>query len=78
MTALAPSYALSQEVAALRPVVRAVIACVLGDAKSHPDVEDGTHETLRRARKRRSLQREMLGDGIRGENGVHAATACLA
>ena len=41
--------ALSQEAAALRPVVRAMIACVLGVGKDHPDVEDCTHETLRRA-----------------------------
>jgi RNA polymerase sigma factor (sigma-70 family) len=41
--------ALSQEAAALRPVVRALIACVLRVGKEHPDVEDCTHETLRRA-----------------------------
>jgi RNA polymerase sigma factor (sigma-70 family) len=40
---------ISQETAALRPVVRAVIACVLREGKDHPDVEDCTHETLRRA-----------------------------
>ena len=39
------------------------------------DAVHGMHETLRRARKQRSLEREMLGDGVRGENGVHAATA---
>ena len=37
------------ETAALRPVVRAVVASVLGMDKNHPDVEDCTHETLRRA-----------------------------
>jgi RNA polymerase sigma factor (sigma-70 family) len=37
------------DTAALRPVVRAVVACVLGMDKDHPDVEDCTHETLRRA-----------------------------
>ena len=63
VTALAPSHALSQEVAALRPVVRAVIACVLGDAKGHPDVEDGTHETLRRALEGQSRLRE--GEALR-------------
>src|SRR5262245_29423760 len=47
--AFARGRALSQEAAALRPVVRAVIACVLGIRKDHPDVEDCTHETLRRA-----------------------------
>jgi RNA polymerase sigma-70 factor (ECF subfamily) len=49
LPAFAVSRALSQETAALRPVVRAVIACVLGEGKDHPDVEDCTHETLRRA-----------------------------
>lgn len=43
------SGALSLETAALRPAVRAVIACVLGEGKDHPDVEDCTHEALRRA-----------------------------
>ncbi len=46
---LTASGAFSQETAALRPVVRAVIACVLGEHRDHPDVEDCTHETLRRA-----------------------------
>jgi RNA polymerase sigma factor (sigma-70 family) len=47
------------ETAALRPVVRAVVACVLGMDKDHPDVEDCTHETLRRALE----GRERLRDG---------------
>lgn len=38
-----------EEAAALCPVVRATIACVLGDPVSHPDVEDCTHEALARA-----------------------------
>lgn len=38
-----------EETAALRLVVRAVIAGVLGVGKDHPDVEDCTHETLSRA-----------------------------
>ena len=63
VTALAPSHALSQEVAALRPVVRAVIACVLGEAKGHPDVEDGTHEALRRALEGQARLRE--GEALR-------------
>jgi RNA polymerase sigma-70 factor (ECF subfamily) len=37
------------EAAALGPLVRAVVAYVLGEHKDHADVEDGTHETLRRA-----------------------------
>lgn len=34
--ALAGGRALSQEMAALRPVVRALVACVLGERKEHP------------------------------------------
>jgi RNA polymerase sigma-70 factor (ECF subfamily) len=45
-TAAAPP---ADEVAALRRVVRAVVARVLGEPTSHPDVEDCTHEALRRA-----------------------------
>lgn len=41
--------ALPDETASLRPVVRAAIACVLGEAFDHPDVEDCTHEALARA-----------------------------
>jgi RNA polymerase sigma factor (sigma-70 family) len=52
-----------QETAALRPVVRAVIACVLGEGKDHPDVEDCTHETLRRALEGRARLRE--GEALR-------------
>jgi RNA polymerase sigma-70 factor (ECF subfamily) len=39
----------AREAASLRPIVRAVIAAVLGEDRDHPDVEDATHETLRRA-----------------------------
>ena len=63
VTALAPSHALSQEVAALRPVVRAVVACVLGEARNHPDVEDGTNEALRRALEGQSRLRD--GEALR-------------
>lgn len=38
-----------EETAALRLVVRAAIAGVLGVSRDHPDVEDCTHETLSRA-----------------------------
>ncbi len=37
------------DAAALRLVVRGVIACVLRERADHPDVEDCTHEALRRA-----------------------------
>jgi len=36
------------ELGALLPLVRAVIAAVLGDDRDHPDVEDGASETMRR------------------------------
>src|SRR5512144_2508137 len=55
--------AFPQETAALRPVVRAVIACVLGQRQDHPDVEDCTHETLRRALEGRERLRE--GEALR-------------
>ena len=59
----AASSGFPQETAALRPVVRAVIACVLGERRDHPDVEDCTHETLRRALEGRERLRE--GEAIR-------------
>lgn len=43
--ALAPS----EDTASLRPVVRSVVAAVLGLGQSHPDVEDCAHEALSRA-----------------------------
>jgi RNA polymerase sigma factor (sigma-70 family) len=38
-----------QQAAALRPLVVAVVAAVLAESRTHPDVEDCTHEVLRRA-----------------------------
>lgn len=38
-----------QQTAELRPVVRAVVACVLRERPDHADVEDCTSEALRRA-----------------------------
>jgi len=40
---------LRQQAADLRPVVRAVVACVLRERPDHADVEDCTSEALRRA-----------------------------
>jgi RNA polymerase sigma-70 factor (ECF subfamily) len=51
------------ETAALRPVVRAVVASVLGERRDHPDVEDCTHETLRRALEGQARLRE--GEALR-------------
>jgi len=42
------------EIAALRPLVRAVVASVLREPHDHPDVEDVTQEALRRAMEGRS------------------------
>jgi RNA polymerase sigma-70 factor (ECF subfamily) len=47
-----------EETAALRLVVRGVIAGVLGVGRDHPDVEDCTHETLSRALEGRGRLRE--------------------
>lgn len=46
---MAPDPAFEGEVAALRPLVRAVVASVLREPHDHPDVEDVTQEALRRA-----------------------------
>jgi len=46
---VAADSALAEETASLRLVVRSVVACVLGERADHPDVEDCTHECLRRA-----------------------------
>jgi RNA polymerase sigma factor (sigma-70 family) len=40
--------AMDGELAALLPLVRAVIGAVLGEDRDHPDVEDGASETMRR------------------------------
>lgn len=53
----------AQETTALEPVVRAVIACVLGERRDHPDVEDCAHETLRRALEGRARLRD--GEPVR-------------
>jgi RNA polymerase sigma-70 factor (ECF subfamily) len=53
------SDAFSQAAAELRPLVRAVIAAMLNESREHPDVEDCTHEVLRRAIE----GRERLRDG---------------
>jgi RNA polymerase sigma factor (sigma-70 family) len=47
-----------QQAAALRPIVMSVIAAVLGEPRAHPDVEDCTHETMRRAIEGRARLRE--------------------
>lgn len=48
-TQSAPPGSLGDAAGELRPVVRAVVACVLRERPDHPDVEDATNESLRRA-----------------------------
>jgi len=53
----------SDDTAGLRLVVRSVIAHVLGESREHPDVEDCTHEVLRRALEGRGRLRD--GEALR-------------
>jgi RNA polymerase sigma-70 factor (ECF subfamily) len=56
---LAPPFRhLAQEAASLRPIVRAVIAGIVREPPGHPDVEDATNETLRRAIEKPDALRE--------------------
>ena len=63
LVAGAASFSFEEETAALRPAVRAAVACVLGLGRDHADVEDCTHETLRRALEGRSRLRP--GEALR-------------
>lgn len=47
-----------EETASLRQIVVAVVACVLGERRDHPDVEDCTHEALSRALEGKSRLRD--------------------
>ena len=49
LLAARPVTLLDQQAAELRPLVRAVVACVLREAPTHADVEDCTSEAFRRA-----------------------------
>lgn len=51
-----------EDTAALRTLVGSVVACILGIPREHPDVEDCTHEVLRRAVEGRSSLR---GEALR-------------
>lgn len=51
------------DAAALQPALQAVIACVLGERRDHPDVEDCAAETLRRALEGRARLRD--GEPVR-------------
>ena len=48
LVAAASRGAIGGDAAALSPIVRAVVASVLGESKDHPDVDDCTHEAIRR------------------------------
>jgi RNA polymerase sigma factor (sigma-70 family) len=52
------SSSIDGELADLLPLVRAVIASVLGASRDHPDVEDGASETMRRAVEGKARLRE--------------------
>jgi RNA polymerase sigma-70 factor (ECF subfamily) len=52
-----------RETAELRPLIRAVVAAMLHESREHPDVEDCTHEALRRAIEGRERLRE--GEPVR-------------
>jgi RNA polymerase sigma factor (sigma-70 family) len=47
-----------QATAELRPLVRAIVAAMLNESREHADVEDCTHEVLRRALEGRSRLRD--------------------
>ena len=55
--------AFPREAAALRPLVRAVVASIIREPVDHPDVEDCTNETLRRALEGHERLRE--GEAVR-------------
>lgn len=63
---VAPVESLSDAAAGLRPVVRAVVACVLRERADHADVEDATNETLRRALEAESSARGPLRPWVLG------------
>ena len=54
LLAATPTPSLRQQAAELRPLVRAVVACVLREPPDHADVEDCTSEALRRALEEKS------------------------
>jgi RNA polymerase sigma factor (sigma-70 family) len=58
LAALASRGGSGGDAAALSPVVRAVVASVLGESKDHPDVDDCTHEAIRRAIEGRARLRD--------------------
>jgi RNA polymerase sigma-70 factor (ECF subfamily) len=53
----------AREAASLRPLVRAVVASIIREPIDHPDVEDCTNETLRRALEGHERLRE--GEALR-------------
>jgi RNA polymerase sigma-70 factor (ECF subfamily) len=55
--------AFAKEAASLRPLVRAVVASIIREPLDHPDVEDCTNDTLRRALEGHDRLRE--GEAVR-------------
>jgi RNA polymerase sigma-70 factor (ECF subfamily) len=53
----------ARETAALRPLVRSVVASIVREPLGHPDVEDCTNETLRRALE--GFERLREGESVR-------------
>ena len=53
----------AREAASLRPIVRAVVASIVREPVDHPDVEDCTNETLRRALE--GFERLREGEAVR-------------
>lgn len=60
------SVSLHEQATELRPVVRAVVACVLREPPDHADVEDCTSEALRRALEAQSDARGPLRPWVLG------------
>lgn len=61
-----PTSSLREQAAELRPLVRAVVACVLREPPDHADVEDCTSEAMRRALEERSEVRGPLRPWVLG------------
>jgi RNA polymerase sigma-70 factor (ECF subfamily) len=66
LLAATPTPSLRQQTAELRPLVRAVVACVLREPPDHADVEDCTSEALRRALEEKTEVRGPLRPWVLG------------
>jgi RNA polymerase sigma-70 factor (ECF subfamily) len=66
LLAASPTSTLREQAGALRPLVRAVVACVLRERVDHADVEDCTSEAIRRALESQSQARGPLRPWVLG------------